>query len=115
MPGAIQGQELVFEEKGLSNDGMDTARSEQAGQGSKEMGEKNHQMTHRKMAARRGILRNRGRNNNSPATGPQPRPPELLPDEPLDEALLAPDESQKSKLFLNRSGSSPTNHPAPES
>ena len=60
MPGAIQEQELVFEEKRLSNDGTDPARSEQAGQGSKEMDEKNHQMAHRRMVARRGILRNRG-------------------------------------------------------
>ncbi len=60
LPGAIQEQELVFEEKRLSNDGTGTARSEQASQGSKEMDE---------------------------------RPPELLTDEPLDEALLAPDES----------------------
>src|SRR6267378_4367967 len=37
--------------------------------GSKEMDEKNHQMAHRRMVARRGILRNRGRNNNSPASG----------------------------------------------
>ncbi len=37
--------------------------------GSKEMDEKNHEMAHRRMVARRGILRNRGRNNNSPATG----------------------------------------------
>ena len=60
LPGAIQEQELVFEEKQLSNDGTDTARSEQAGQGSKEMDEENHQMAHRRMVARRGILRNRG-------------------------------------------------------
>jgi len=49
----------VFEEKRLRNDGTDTARSEQAGQGSKEMDEKNHQMARRRMVARRGILRNR--------------------------------------------------------
>ncbi len=58
--GASQEQELVFEEKGLSNDGTDAARSEQADQGSKRMDEKNHQMAHRRMVARRGILRNRG-------------------------------------------------------
>jgi len=62
LPGAIQEQELVFEEKRqrLSNDGTDTARSEQAGQGSKEMDEKNHQMAHRRMVAGWGILRNHG-------------------------------------------------------
>jgi hypothetical protein len=32
------------------------------------MDEKNHQMTHRRMVARREILRNHGRNNNSAAT-----------------------------------------------
>ena len=58
----------MFEEKRLSNDGTDTARSEQADQGSKEMDKKNHQMAHRRMVARRGILRNHGRNNNLPAT-----------------------------------------------
>ena len=43
--------------------------------GSKEMDEKNHEMAHRRMVARRGILKNRGRNNNSPATGlADPRP-----------------------------------------
>jgi hypothetical protein len=68
LAGAIQEQELVFEEKRLSNDGTRTARSEQADQGSKEMDEKNHQMAHRRMVMRRGILRNRGRNNNSPGT-----------------------------------------------
>jgi hypothetical protein len=30
--------------------------------------EKNHQIAHRRIVAGRGILRNRGRNNNSPAT-----------------------------------------------
>ncbi len=39
--------------------GTDTARSEQADQGSKEMDEKNHQMARRRMVAGRGILRNR--------------------------------------------------------
>jgi hypothetical protein len=33
------------------------------------MDEKNHQVAHRSMVARRGILRNYGRNNNSPETG----------------------------------------------
>ncbi len=68
MPGAIHDQELVPQEKRLRNYGADAARSEQADQGSKEMDEKNHQMAHRSMVARRGILRNLGRNNNPPAT-----------------------------------------------
>ena len=50
----------MFEEKRLSNDGTDTARSEQADQGSKGMDEKNYEMAHRRMVAGRGILRNRG-------------------------------------------------------
>ena len=53
----------------LRNWGTDAARSEQAGQGSDETDEKNQQMAHRRMVARRGIMRNHGRNNNSPATG----------------------------------------------
>ena len=40
MPGTIQEQELVFEEKWLRDDGTDTARSEQADQDSKEMDER---------------------------------------------------------------------------
>jgi hypothetical protein len=61
----------VFEEKPLRNDGTGTARPKQADQDSKERDEKNHQMAHRRMVARRGILRNHGRNNNSPPTGTQ--------------------------------------------
>ena len=68
LPGAIQEQELVFEEKRLSNDGTDTARSEQAGQGSDQVEEKNDQIAHRRIVAGRGILRNHPRNNNSPET-----------------------------------------------
>jgi hypothetical protein len=32
LPGAIYDQELVFEQKGLGNEGMDAARLEQLGQ-----------------------------------------------------------------------------------
>ena len=60
LPGASQEQELAFEEKRLRNDRTDTARSEQADQGSKGMDEKNYEMAHRRMVAGRGILRNRG-------------------------------------------------------
>jgi len=67
LPGAIHDQELVPEEKRLRNYGADAARSDQADQGSKEMDEKDHQVAHRSMVARRGILRNYGRNNNSPS------------------------------------------------
>jgi len=55
-------------EKRLRNYGADAARSDQADQGSKEMDEKDHQVADRSMVARRGILRNYGRNNNSPET-----------------------------------------------
>jgi hypothetical protein len=48
---------------------MDAARTEQAGQGSKEMDKKNNQIAHRRIVAGREILRKYGQNNNSPATG----------------------------------------------
>jgi hypothetical protein len=41
LPGAIHDQELVPEEKRLRNYGTDVARTEQAGQGSKEIDKKN--------------------------------------------------------------------------
>jgi hypothetical protein len=63
LPGAIQDQELMLEQKRLSNDGTGTARSEQASQGSDEMDEKDDQIV-----AGREIPTNYGRNNNSPAT-----------------------------------------------
>ena len=62
-------QELVLEDKGLRNDGTDAARTEQAGQGNKEMDKKNNQIAHRRIVAGREILRKYGQNNNSPATG----------------------------------------------
>src|SRR6266566_6067797 len=54
-----QEQELVFEEKRLRKYGTDTARSEQAGQCSDQVDEKNDQIAHRRIVAGRGILRNR--------------------------------------------------------
>jgi len=59
----------VLEEKRLRNDGTSAARSEQASQGSDEVHEKNDQIAHHRIVAGRGILRNYGRNNNSPASG----------------------------------------------
>ena len=59
----------MFEEKGVCNEGTDSARTEQPSQDGNEMDEKNGQIAHRRMVAGRGILRNLGRNNNSPATG----------------------------------------------
>lgn len=58
----------MLEEKRLRNYGTDAARSEQAGQGSDEVGEKNDQIAHRRFVAGRGTLKNHGRNSNSPAT-----------------------------------------------
>jgi hypothetical protein len=71
LPGAIHDQELVLEEERLCNYGTDPARSEQAGQNSDEVDEKNDQIAHRRIVAGREILRNCGRNNNSPGTGVQ--------------------------------------------
>jgi hypothetical protein len=51
LSGAIREQELVFQEKRLHNHATDTARSEQTDQRSKEMDEKNHQMTRRRIVA----------------------------------------------------------------
>ena len=69
MPGAIQDQELVLEEKRLRNDGTSAARSEQASQGSDEVDEKNDRIAHHRIVAGREIARNYWRNNNSPVTG----------------------------------------------
>jgi hypothetical protein len=69
LPGAIQDQELMLEQKRLGNDGTGTARSEQASQGSDEMDEKDDQIAHHRILAGREISTNCGRNNNSPATG----------------------------------------------
>jgi hypothetical protein len=68
LPGAIQDQELMLEQKRLGNDGTGTARSEQASQGSDEMDEEDDQIAHHRILAGREIPMNYGRNNNSPAT-----------------------------------------------
>src|ERR1035441_3233065 len=69
LPGAIHDQELVLEEKRLRDYGTDPARTEQPSQDGNEMDEKKGQIAHRRMVAGQGILRNLGRNNNSPDTG----------------------------------------------
>jgi hypothetical protein len=61
----------VLEDKGLRNYGTDAARTEQAGQGSKEMDKEKDQIAHRRIVAGREILRKYGQNNNSPATRPR--------------------------------------------
>ena len=47
-------QELVLEDKGLRNYGTDAARTEQAGQGYKEMDKKNNQIAHRRIVEQEG-------------------------------------------------------------
>ena len=69
MAGAIHDQELVLEEKGLRNYGTDATRSEQPGQRGDQVDNKNGQIAHRIIVAGWEILRNHGRNNNSPSTG----------------------------------------------
>jgi hypothetical protein len=59
----------IFERHRLRNDGTDAARTEQAGQGNKEMDKQNDQIAHRRIVAGREIRRKYGQNNNSPATG----------------------------------------------
>jgi hypothetical protein len=68
-PGAIQDQDLVLEEKRLRNYGTDPAGSEQPSQDGDEMDEKNGKIAHQRIVAGSRILRNLGRNNDSPATG----------------------------------------------
>jgi hypothetical protein len=46
---------LVLEDKGLRNYGTDAARTEQAGQGNKEMDKQNDQIAHRRIVAGREI------------------------------------------------------------
>jgi hypothetical protein len=60
VPGAIQDQELMLEQKRLGNDGTGTARSEHASQGSDEMDEKDDQIAHHRIPAGRGIPTNYG-------------------------------------------------------
>jgi hypothetical protein len=57
VPGAIQDQELMLEQKRLGNDGTGIARSEQASQGSDEMDEKDDQIAHHRILAGRGFQR----------------------------------------------------------
>jgi hypothetical protein len=64
----LHDQQLVFEEKGLRNEGPDPARTEQLSHGGNEMDEENGKIAHQGIVAGRRILRNPGRNNNSPAT-----------------------------------------------
>src|ERR1700736_2085520 len=72
VPGAIQDQELMLEQKRLGNEGTGTARSEQASQGSDEVDEKHDQILHHRILAGLEVPQNYGRNNNSPATAVVP-------------------------------------------
>ena len=67
--GAIHDQELVFQEKRLRDQGTDATRSEQPSQRNDQVDNKNGQIAHRRIVAGWEILRNHGRNNNSPGTG----------------------------------------------
>jgi len=60
----------VFEEKRLRDQGTDATRSEQPGQRGDQVDNKNGQIAHRRIVAGWEILRNLGRNNNSPGTPP---------------------------------------------
>ena len=55
---SIHDQELVLEEKRLCDYGTDAARSEQAGQGSDQVEEKNGHIAHRRIVAEREIMGN---------------------------------------------------------
>ena len=59
----------MFKQKRLGNKGTGTPRSEQTSQASDEMDEQDDQIAHHRIVAGRGIPRNYGRNNNSPASG----------------------------------------------
>jgi len=59
----------VFQEKRLRDQGTDATRSEQPGQRGDQVDNKNGQIAHRRIVAGWEILRNHGRNNNSPCTG----------------------------------------------
>ena len=56
------------EEQRLRNEGTDSARTEDPSQDGDDMDEKNSKIAHQRMVAGRRILRNLGRNNNSPGT-----------------------------------------------
>jgi hypothetical protein len=55
LPGAVHGQELVFEKKRLRDQGTDAARPEQAGQGRDEMDGENHQIASQKRRRTRNL------------------------------------------------------------
>ena len=58
----------MFQEKRLRDQGTDATRSEQPGQRGDQVDNKNGQIAHRRIVAGWEILRNHGRNNNSPGT-----------------------------------------------
>ena len=51
--GALENQQLMFDEEGLGQDGTDAARACQSGEGGDEMDEKDDEMAHVRMVARR--------------------------------------------------------------
>ena len=74
----------MLEEKRLRNEGTDPARTEQPSQDGDEMDEKNGKIAHQRIVAGRRILRNLGRNNNSPATRRIPSLAECQPERLID-------------------------------
>ena len=58
----------MFQEKRLRDQGTDATRSEQPGHRGDQVDNKNGQIAHRRIVAGWEILRNHGRNNNSPGT-----------------------------------------------
>src|SRR5260370_39003915 len=67
--GENQDEGGVRREKRRSTQEADPAGTEQPSQDGDEMDEKNGKIAHQRIVAGRRILRNRGRNNISPATG----------------------------------------------
>jgi hypothetical protein len=66
--GDLKRWDLRETRKRLRNERTDPARTEQPSQDGDEMDEKNGKIAHQRIVAGRRILRNLGRNNNSPAT-----------------------------------------------
>ena len=96
----------MLEEKRLRNEGTDPAGTEQPSQDGDEMDEKNGQIAHQRIVAGRRILRNLGRNTNSPATRPSLSPPKVAERQPPTETKPAPAvpvEAPKPKPRVNQS------------
>ena len=69
MAGAIEDQQLMFDEEGLGKYGTDAVRTGQSGEGGDEMDEKDEEIAHFRMVARNRKLAKSGQISNSPGTG----------------------------------------------